>query len=90
MVEMELVYDGLKEVANKLGMTVEQFRIYRDEQAKKDPANNKKERYQLTDRDYGWTYFDTVEKKNICFSPRQWRAQRKFEAENKNNICTNF
>ena len=32
---MEMIYDGLKEVANSLGMTVEQFRIYRDEQAKK-------------------------------------------------------
>ena len=39
---MEMIYDDLKEVANSLGMTVEQFRIYRDEQAKKDPANNKK------------------------------------------------
>lgn len=87
---IELVYDGLKDIADKMGLTVEEFRKLRDENAKKDPANNKKERYQLTDRDYGWTYFDTVEKKNICFSPRQWRAQRKFEAENKDNITTNF
>lgn len=60
------------------------------EAMKNDPANNKKERYQLTDVSYGWTYFDTLKKENISFSPKQWRAQRKFEAENKGNICTNF
>ena len=57
---------------------------------KLDPANNKKERYQLTSCDYGWTYFDTVKKENIVFNPRQWRAHRKFETENKGNITTNF
>lgn len=88
--EMILIKDGVKEVADKMGMTVGQFKEYQKEQFKKDPANNKSERYQLTDVSYGWTYFDTVEKKNISFTPRQWRAQRKFETENKNNICTNF
>lgn len=88
--EMILVKDGLKETADKMGMTIEQFRIYQKEQFNKDPANNKKERYHLTDVSYGWTYYDTVEKKNICFTPRQWRSQRKFESINAGNICTNF
>ena len=90
MVEIKLVYDGVKEAANSLEMTVEQFKVHQKEAFRNDPANNKKERYQLTDVSYGWTYFDTLKKENISFAPKQWRAQRKFEAENKGNICTNF
>ena len=86
----EMIYDGVKEVANSLGMTVEQFKVHQKEAFKKDPANNRKERYHLTDRSYGWVYFDSLEKEYIDFNPRQWRAQRKFEAENKNDICTDF
>ena len=71
MVEMKLVYDGVKEAANSLGMTVEQFKVHQKEAFKNDPANNKKERYQLTDVSYGWTYFDTLKKETRHYAKRQ-------------------
>ena len=87
---MEMIYDGVAELAKNRGMAIEESIAYSRELRTKDPAFCKKERYHLTDVSYGWTYFDTVDKKNICFTPREWRKQRKFEAENKNNICTDF
>ena len=89
--EMVLVYDGLKEAADKVGMSVEQFKESLNKKLENDPVQLKlkKYRYHLeTSYDGFDCYWDSLEKKYIEVHGE--KHCEKWQKAHAGEWCTNF